>query len=168
VGIRVVEGQQTVEFGLILTLALAALVLLIGSYLQRRVSLLSQSNIPGPVVGGLLFAFVAFVLHVRAVLNISINSVLRDPLQIAFFTTIGLGATLSLLRSGGRRMALFSLIVAGTAVVQNVVGIVVARAIGAPDVLGIICGSLTLAGGPATGLAFTATFERMGVEGAGR
>ncbi|MEJ7710429.1 MAG: sodium/glutamate symporter [Pyrinomonadaceae bacterium] len=33
--------------------------------------------------------------------------------------------------------------------------------------LGVICGSLTLTGGPATGLAFAGAFEQMGLAGAG-
>jgi ESS family glutamate:Na+ symporter len=52
-------------------------------------------------------------------------------------------------------------------VVQNVAGIAIALALGAPAALGVICGSLTLTGGPATGLAFTGEFESLGVTGAG-
>jgi ESS family glutamate:Na+ symporter len=43
----------------------------------------------------------------------------------------------------------------------------VALALGAPAALGVICGSLTLMGGPATGLAFTSQFEALGITGAG-
>jgi ESS family glutamate:Na+ symporter len=51
--------------------------------------------------------------------------------------------------------------------VQNVAGVGVAKLLGAPAALGIICGSLTLTGGPATGLAFTSLFEQKGIAGAG-
>jgi len=88
-------------------------------------------------------------------------------LQIAFFTTIGFGATISLLRAGGARMILFFALASLTAVVQNVAGVGVAQLMNAPPALGIICGSLTLTGGPATGLAFTSLFEQKGVAGAG-
>nr|MBA3248520.1 sodium/glutamate symporter [Pyrinomonadaceae bacterium] len=87
-------------------------------------------------------------------------------LQTAFFTTIGLSATLSLLRGGGWRMIFFWLIASLTAVVQNVAGIGIARLVGAPAALGIICGALTLTGGPATGLAFTEQFQQKGIIGA--
>jgi ESS family glutamate:Na+ symporter len=42
----------------------------------------------------------------------------------------------------------------------------VAHLLGAPAPLGIICGPLTLTGGPATGLAFAEKFEALGIHGA--
>ena len=165
--LTVADGVPAVTFDLVPTLALAAVVLFLGSFLQRHVPLLSRSNIPGPVIGGLVFALVVFILHTRAMLDVRIDSVLRNPLQIAFFTTIGLGATLSVFRSGGRNMVVFAAIIISTGILQNAVGVSIARAIGAPPALGIICGSVTLLGGPATGLAFTPTFEQMGIAGAG-
>lgn len=160
------HGAPTLTLDLVLTLATAAVVLWVGSTLQRHVGWLARSNIPGPAIGGLLFALATFVLHERGVLEVAVDPVLRNPLQIAFFSTLGLRATVALLRGGGRRALTLAGSIAGTAVVQNVVGIALARALGAPLALGIICGSLTLAGGPATGLAFTDTFEGTGIVGA--
>jgi glutamate:Na+ symporter, ESS family len=150
---------------LVSTLGLAAVAWFIGHWLVGRSRFLRRSNIPAPAIGGLLFALVVLALTSRA--TVSIDTTLRAPLQIAFFTTIGFKATTSLLRAGGWRMVVFWLIASGTAVVQNVVGVAVARLTGAPPLLGIICGSLTLTGGPATGLAFTETFEKLGIAGAG-
>jgi ESS family glutamate:Na+ symporter len=98
---------------------------------------------------------------------VAVDTTLRAPLQTAFFTTIGLSATLSLLREGGWRTAFFWLVATVTAVVQNVVGIALAVALGAPALLGIICGALTLTGGPSTGQGWAPEFERYGVAGAG-
>lgn len=165
--ITFVDGLRTLRLDLVLSLALAALFLFIGYSLQRRVALLSRSSIPAPAIGGLLFALAVLALHARGALGIVLDSSLRAPLQTAFFTTIGLGATLSLLRTGGWRMVFFWLIASATALVQNIAGIGMARAMGAPAPLGIICGALTLTGGPATGLAFADKFEQLGVEGAG-
>lgn len=150
---------------LVLTLGLAAICWFVGRLVVGRSRFLRRSNIPAPAVGGLLFAAAALALSPRAV--VSIDTSLRAPLQIAFFTTIGFTATLSLLRAGGWRMMAFWVIASGTAVVQTVVGVAVARLTGAPPLLGLICGAVTLTGGPATGLAFTETFERLGVTGAG-
>lgn len=156
---------RTVKFDLVLTLALASVFLFVGYALQHRLRFLSRTSIPAPAIGGLLFALL--VLALRGRLGIALDTSLRMPLQIAFFTTIGLGATLALLRAGGWRMGFFWFLASLTAVVQNVVGIGTALALGAPAALGIICGALTLTGGPATGLAFTETFEQMGIDGAG-
>jgi ESS family glutamate:Na+ symporter len=167
VELTIVEGLRTLKFDLVLTLALAALFLFIGYGLQRRVGFLARSSIPAPAIGGLLFALLVLLLHARGTLGVALDTTLRTPLQTAFFTTIGLSATLSLLRAGGGRMAFFWLIASLTAVVQNFVGIGLARAMNAPAPLGVICGALTLTGGPATGLARTADFERLGIPGAG-
>jgi len=163
----VVEGLRTVKFDLVLTLALAAVFLFAGGWLQRRIPSLSRGSIPAAAIGGLLFAVVVWLLRARGTLGVGLDTSLRAPLQIAFFTTIGFGATLGLLRAGGARMILFFVLASLTAVVQNVAGVGVARALGAPAALGIICGSLTLTGGPATGLAFTGLFEQKGIAGAG-
>ncbi|HYJ46578.1 MAG TPA: sodium/glutamate symporter [Pyrinomonadaceae bacterium] len=163
----VIEGLRALKFDLVFTLALAALFLFIGYALQRRIKFLARSSIPAPAIGGLLFAAVVLFLHTRGALDVTIDTSLRAPLQTAFFTTIGLSATLTLLRAGGWRMGFFWLIASLTAIVQNLVGIGLARAMSAPAPLGIICGALTLTGGPATGLARTSDFEQLGIGGAG-
>lgn len=163
----IVDGLHTLKLDLISTLALAALFLFVGYGLQRRVRLLARSSIPAPVIGGLFVALIVFALRASGAPTVTVDTSLRAPLQIAFFTTIGFSATLSLLRVGGWRMALLWALASATAVVQNVVGIGMARALGVAAPLGIICGSLTLTGGPATGLAFTELFEGMGIDGAG-
>jgi len=162
-----VENFWTLKLDLVLTMALAALFLFVGYALQQRLGFLSRSSIPAPAIGGLLFALLVLALRGRGTLGIALDTSLRAPLQTAFFTTIGLGATLRLLRAGGWRMGFFWLIASVTAIVQNIVGISVALALGAPAALGIICGALTLTGGPATGLAFADTFEQLGIGGAG-
>jgi ESS family glutamate:Na+ symporter len=165
--ITFVEGLRTLKLDLVLTLALAALFLYFGYFIQRRISLLRKSSIPAAAIGGLLFALLVLALRSRGTLGITLDTSLRAPLQTIFFTTIGLSATVSLLKTGGWRMGFFWLIASVTAVVQNVVGMGLARALNAPAPLGVICGSLTLTGGPATGLARAADFEQLGISGAG-
>jgi ESS family glutamate:Na+ symporter len=162
-----VEGLRTVKFDLVFSLALAALTLFVGYFVQRRVGFLSRANIPAAAVGGLMFAALVFALRARGVLGVSLNTSLRAPLQTAFFTTIGLGATVGLLRAGGWRTGFLWLLATLAAVVQNAVGMGLAVLLGAPALLGVICGALTLTGGPATGQAWEAKFTELGVAGAG-
>jgi ESS family glutamate:Na+ symporter len=86
--------------------------------------------------------------------------------MIAFFTTIGFGASFGLLKKGGPQVLLFFVISTVAAVLQNVVGAGAALLMGLPALFGVLCGSVTLTGGPATGLAFAPQFEAAGVEGA--
>jgi ESS family glutamate:Na+ symporter len=52
------------------------------------------------------------------------------------------------------------------AILQNILGIGIAILLGQPALFGVLCGSVSLTGGPATGLAFAPQFERAGVPAA--
>ncbi len=148
------------------TLAFAGLVLFLGYGLKKGVPPLSRYNIPAPVIGGLLVAL-AVLLARRADLTLfKFDTALQTPLMIAFFTSIGFGASLSLLRVGGPAVVLFLAASTVVAVLQNVAGVLVALALGEHPLMGVLAGSVTLTGGPATGLAFAPLFEKAGVPGA--
>ena len=97
---------------------------------------------------------------------VQFDTTLQSPLMIAFFTTIGFGASLSLLKVGGPQVLRFFLLATVFAVLQNLVGIVMAIGFGLHPLFGVLAGSVTLTGGPATGLAFAPLFEEAGVVGA--
>ena len=61
---------------------------------------------------------------------------------------------------------MFLVIASGFAVLQNLVGIAVAKLFGLHPMFGVLAGSATLTGGPATGLAFAPLFEAAGLKGA--
>ena len=144
------------------TLALAAGGLWLAGWAHSRVGILDRWNIPRPVTGGLLLAAGVSLLRLGGV-EAEFDTLLRDLFTLAFFTTIGLRASVGLLRrDSGTVLVCLALALAG-AEVQNAVGILSAKALGLNPLLGIIAGSTTLAGGPATALAFGKTFEDMGV-----
>ncbi len=154
-----------IQLDLVNTVACAGGALLLGEAARRRARVLSRHAVPGPVVGGLLVA--TGVTALRALGHpIAFDTSLQSPLMVAFFTAIGFGASLPVLRRGGPAVALLLAIATAVGAVQNLVGVGIARALGAPPLLGVIAGSLTLMGGPATGLAFAPLFEQAGVPGA--
>jgi ESS family glutamate:Na+ symporter len=61
----------------------------------------------------------------------------------------------------------FLIICSGVLVLQNLIGVVSARALGQNPLLGILAGSVSLTGGPGTALAFGPSFEKAGVASAG-
>ena len=148
------------------TLALAALVLLVGLYLKRRIGILDRLNLPAPVVGGLLAAVLLLVLRQR-VATFQFDATLQPILMIAFFTTIGMNASLPLLKKGGIQVFIFLAMSTFVCFVQNFLGMGIAAAFGVNPLVGVVAGSVTLVGGPATGLAFAPLFEKAGVTGAG-
>jgi ESS family glutamate:Na+ symporter len=158
--------EPLLSLDLIHTIAFGGLVLLIGYGLQRLIRPLATYNIPAPVVGGLLVATASLAATSSGHTLFRFDTTLRDPLMIAFFTTIGFGASFALLRKGGPQVAWFWVAATLVGGLQNALGAAVAMALGEPPLLGVLCGSVTLTGGPATGLAFAEQFEAAGVEGA--
>ena len=148
------------------TVAFAGLILFLGYGIRRVIPILARYNIPAPVVGGLLVATVITIMRARGVTLFTFNTGLQTPLMIAFFTSIGFGASLALLRVGGPAVLVFFLLSTVMAVAQNAIGAGVALALGQPPLLGVLAGSVTLTGGPATGLAFAPLFEAAGIQGA--
>jgi ESS family glutamate:Na+ symporter len=151
---------------LVQTLAFAGVVLFAGYGIRRLVPPLSRYNVPGPVVGGLLVAVVLAVARTRGVALLQLDTTLQVPLMIAFFTSVGFGASVALLRVGGPAVAVFLALSTVAAVAQNLVGGAVALAFGENPLLGVLAGSVALTGGPATALAFADVFEDTGVRGA--
>ncbi len=154
------------ELDTVQTLALGGLALFLGYGLCRAVPVLGRYNLPPPVVGGLVFALLATLAHARGTTLYTLDTSLQTPLMVAFFTTLGFNASLRLLRISGRQVALFLLLATVLAVLQNLLGAAVATAFGLPPLFGVLAGSTTLTGGPATGLAFAPLFEAAGVQGA--
>ncbi|MEW9623859.1 sodium/glutamate symporter [Rhodanobacter geophilus] len=148
------------------TLACGGLFLLVGYMIRRRVPLLMRFSIPAPVIGGLLVALFMLACRHWGVTPIRFDTAWQQPLMIAFFTGIGFNASATLLKVGGRQILLFLALASGLAVVQNLLGIGMAKAFGLPPLFGVITGSVTLAGGPATGLAFAPLFDKAGIHGA--
>ncbi len=154
------------ELDLIHTLAFAGVALLCGYGLRRLVPVLARYNLPAPVLGGLLVSGAVLVFHGQGLTLLSFDTTLQSPLMIAFFTTIGFAASVSLVKIGGPHVLRFFLLATVFAVVQNVVGILIALGFGLHPLFGVLAGSVTLTGGPATGLAFAPLFEQAGVIGA--
>lgn len=148
------------------TLVAASLVLLLGRGLVKRVGFLRTYNIPEPVAGGLVVALLLLALRGLDV-RIQFDTSLQTPLMLAFFATIGLNADIASLKKGGRVVGVFLLAVAGLLVVQNALGIGLAKALGLDPLMGLLSGSISLSGGHGTSAAWGATFsEKFGLASA--
>jgi len=154
------------ELSLIETLAAGGLALFAGFATVRRVSFLRRYNVPAAVIGGLLVALLVTFARVSELLVITFDTSLQTALNTAFFTSIGLSASFSLLRAGSGQALLFLILASAFAVVQSLIGIGVAVAFGEHPLLGVLMSSTALAGGPATALAFAPQFSAAGVPAA--
>src|SRR5262249_38145180 len=139
----------TLKLSAVQVLGLACCGVLMGSWLKRKLPILDRLNIPVSIAGGMIFAITALVLHDRYV-NLEADDLLRDMLMVAFMTTIGLSARLKLLRDGGKQVVRLLVIGSVGAVLQNLLGMGLAKALSLDPRLGILAGSVALTGGPAT------------------
>jgi glutamate:Na+ symporter, ESS family len=155
-----------ITLDLVQTLAFAGVVLFAGYGIRRLVPPLTRYNIPAPVIGGLLVAALIVAARQRGATLFQFDTTLQSPLMIAFFASIGFAASLSLLRVGGPAVLLFLAASTVVALAQNLLGAGLAFALGQPPLMGVLAGSVTLTGGPATGLAFAPLFEQAGVPAA--
>ncbi|MGH7508972.1 MAG: sodium/glutamate symporter [Gemmatimonadales bacterium] len=153
------------KLDLLQTLSLALLVYYGGVQLKKRIAFVDRLNIPAAVVGGLLFTALVVLLR-RWSITIQLDTALQTSLSVAFFTSIGMGASLALLRAGGIQVVVFLVLATLFCLVQNFLGMAIALGFDENPLLGVMAGSVTLVGGPATGLAFAPVFEEVGLRGA--
>ena len=146
-----------IYYDMIQTVAFASVLLFAGGFLCRRVAFLNKYNIPAPVVGGLIFACANWGLQANGV-GLRFDTTLQDPFMIAFFTSIGMGASVKLLKEGGSKLVVFLVIAASLLVLQNLVAWGLALLTGLDPLLGLLAGSITMSGGHGTGATFANYF----------
>ncbi|MEP6664062.1 MAG: sodium/glutamate symporter, partial [Verrucomicrobiota bacterium] len=165
-------------------------ILLVGEFLVRKIKVLARFNIPAPVVGGLLVATAVFAAKFSGILPADVAGKVaspwwtwlvtigpewrkhpaisvHQPFLVAFFTCIGLNASWSLAKRGSVQVLLFLGIATVLAVVQNIVGVLLAKMLGVSPLLGVVCGSAAMTGGHGTALGFASLLETSGLPGAG-
>lgn len=156
-----------IELDAITTLCLACILYLIGQTIINHVSILRRICIPAPVIGGLIFAILVAVLDSFNIVKIKLDaSFIQDFFMLAFFTTIGLGASLKLFKGGGKVMLLYFMFCGIMAFCQNVIGISLAKLLNIKPLLGLTAGSMSMEGGHGNAAAYGKTIQDMGIDSA--
>ena len=163
---ELVEGVATISLDLVGTLALSVLLLLLGYAIRKKVNVLDRLCIPAPVIGGLLFSLIAFAFRQAGIINFEMDTILQSPLMIAFFTTVGLGGSFALLKTGGSVIIVYWILSSVLTIGQNVVGVLMAKVTGVDPMFGIMAGAVSMAGGHGSAVAFGETAVEMGFAGA--
>ncbi len=145
-------------------LVASIVVWFLGASVNGKVTFLKRYSIPVAVTGGLICSSLVALLYVFADLKISFDMALRDSLLLIFFSTIGLVAKLSLLKEGGKALAILLLIASLFLIIQNVTGVLLVKAIGAHPAYGLFGGSVSFAGGYGTAIAWGGVAEEAGLK----
>jgi len=153
---RLPDGELFVRPFLAVTIGMV--VLFAGKAINQRCGLLREYNIPEPVTGGLLFAIGFWVVQMASGIRVTFDLTARDVLLVYFFTTIGINASLSEIKAGGRPLVVLIALVAVLMLLQNCLGIAVATLLHRPPALGLLAGSVSLLGGHGTAVAWAPAF----------
>ncbi len=145
-------------------LVASIVVWFLGASVNRKVPFLNRYSIPVAVTGGLICSTLVAMLYTFADIKITFDMALRDGLLLIFFSTIGLGAKLSLLKEGGKALALLLLVAACFLVIQNVTGVLLIKGMGAHPAYGLFGGSVSFAGGYGTAIAWGGVAEEAGLK----
>lgn len=157
---------MTLQIDLYESVGLAVLLLLLGKWLKSKIYFFRKYAIPSPVIGGLLFAFVALFLQSVNVLRFQFDNTLQSFFMTIFFTSIGFNVSLKLLYKGGSKLLLFLLLATIFSLFQNIIPIVLANPLGVDARLALMTGSTALMGGLGTSAAIAPQVEEIGVTGA--
>lgn len=154
-----------VHFSTIQTMALAVIVFYLGKFLNNKFKFLKNNCIPDSVTGGTLFSFFILLGHETGSFSFIFEDSIKDIFMIAFFTTVGFSASIKLLKKAGLPVLMFLIAAILLAILQNVVGVGMAKILGVSPMIGLATGSLATTGGPGTAGAFGPIMESFGTPG---
>lgn len=157
---------MTINLNMYQTLAIAVLVLLLGTFLKKKINVLEKFCIPAPVVGGVLFAIFTCILYVTGIAEITFDDTLREVCMVFFFTSVGFQANLKVLKQGGKSLLAFLLLVIILIICQNLLAVGMANILNLDPLIGLCTGSIPMVGGHGTAGAFGPVLEDFNVNGA--
>lgn len=148
------------------TLMLTIILFLIGTIIKNKINFFNKFCIPAPVIGGLLFCILSLFLRLFNICTITMNTSLMTYFICFFFTIVGLGISVSIVKKGGKQLFIYWVLCGVLAFGQNILAIVLAKVTNIHPLLGLMCGTIAMEGGHGSAAAFGATIENLGVSNA--
>ncbi|MGD9567727.1 MAG: sodium/glutamate symporter [Sedimentibacter sp.] len=161
---ELIEGLTSISLDSTVTLAFAAALLLLGYFVKNKVKLLDKYCIPAPVIGGFIFMFITWLGHLTGTFAFSFDNMFQNAFMLAFFTTVGLGASYKLLVKGGKLLIVYWLVAGVVSILQNVLGITISKAIGLEAPYALLASAISMIGGHGAALSYGTTFAEMGYD----
>ncbi len=163
---EVASSVATLKISSVQAVALAFVTYYLGVWIKSKVALLQKLSLPAAVIGGLPFAFFLSILRGLGILQVTFDNSLSTVALLAFFTTVGMMASLKLVKYGGIALVFFWIISTIVGFAQNLIGMGIAGAMGIDPHYGILAGAVSLMGGLGTSAAFGPYFETTyGIQG---
>lgn len=157
---------MTFELNVYHTIAIAVVILIIGEMIRKRVAVLRKYCIPVPVVGGLLCTVLILAGHVTGAFEVKFDMGFKDFFMLLFYSGIGFTASWKLLKKGGPQVIIFLIISSVVVVLQNFLGVGLAKLMGVSPLVGLATASIPMTGGHGTSEAFAPVLEQAGLANA--
>lgn len=157
---------MTFSFDIVQTIAIAVMVLYLGNFIRKKAHFLDRFCIPAPVIGGIIFSIIILIGYLTNLYHFEFDTTLQSLFMTAFFTTIGYSASLKVLKEGGIKVFVFLAVVVLLVILQDVLGIILAKLFGLNPLIGLSTASVPMVGGHGTAGAFAPIFEELGASGA--
>lgn len=148
------------------TLILAIVLCLFGNFIKNKFSIFNKVCIPTPVIGGLFFSLLIFILRKFGILEITMDTSLMPYFLSIFFISVGFCINIFSAKGGGKLLFLYWLLCAFLGLFQNLIAVFSSKLLHIKPLLGFMCGSVSMEGGHGYALAFGKTIESIGIENA--
>ena len=163
-GFEIIDGITTINANSAVTLAFAAILLLLGYFATHKIKVLEKYCIPAPVVGGFIFMFITWFGYSTNSFAFNFQNIFQDTFMLAFFTTVGLGASFKLLKKGGKLLIIYWAVACAISIIQNILGIGVSKLIGLEAPYALLASAISMIGGHGAALSYGQTFLEMGYD----
>lgn len=154
------------DLNIVSTLILAIVLCLFGNFIKNKFNIFNKVCIPTPVIGGLFFSLLIFILRKFGVLEITMDTSLMPYFLSIFFISVGFCINIFSAKGGGRLLFLYWLLCAFLGLFQNLIAVFSSKFLHIKPLLGFMCGSVSMEGGHGYALAFGKTIESIGIENA--
>ena len=148
--------METVRIEMFMTLGIAVVAIYFGNFLRGLFPILKKYCLPGAVVGGTVFSGISLILYKLGIVELSYNSATVNQLfYCLFFAACGSAASLALLKKGGKLVAIFAILAAILAFIQNVISVGIGQFLGTNPIIALMTGSIPMTGGHGNAASFS-------------
>lgn len=154
------------DLNIVSTLILAIVLCLFGNFIKNKFNIFNKVCIPTPVIGGLFFSLLIFILRKFGILEITMDTSLMPYFLSIFFISVGFCINIFSAKGGGKLLFLYWLLCAILGLCQNLIAVFSSKLLHIKPLLGFMCGSVSMEGGHGYSLAFGKTIESLGIENA--
>lgn len=152
------------EFDVLQTVGLGVLAYLMGARIKKNIQFLQKFFIPSPVIGGLIFSILVFILKKYGIMEIKFDTYMQDFFMNMFFTCIGFTCSFKILKKSGFLGLKLALSIILFLFVQNAIGVALSYLLGINKLLGVAMGSVSMTGGIGSALSFGPIMEGYGAK----